>query len=271
VGGRHPDDQHVDGSKLSAEAGPVDLSGRVCVVAGASAGIGLATATRFAAAGATVVMLARGPERLAEAAGTVGADAVPIVTDIADPDSVRAAFAEIADRFGRVDVLLNVAGVTRVRWFEHATDEDIAHVMGVNLLGPMFTTRSAIPLLDAAGGGVIVNVSSEITLDAMPMMTLYGTSKAGLEAFTRAMNRELRDRCIRVCTCVVGSTATSFGDNFSPEDIETAYPVWLADGFIGRVAGTQPMDAQDVAEALFFQATRPPTQMLDVMHVRAAR
>jgi NAD(P)-dependent dehydrogenase (short-subunit alcohol dehydrogenase family) len=241
------------------------------VIAGASAGIGRATATRFAAAGATVVMLARGKERLAEAADSVGSSAVPIVTDVAEPDSVRAAFAEITDRLGRVDVLLNVAGVTRVRWFEDATDEDIAHVMGINLLGPMYTTRAAIPLLDAAGGGVIVNVSSEITLDAMPMMVLYGTSKAGLEAFTKTMNRELRDRGIRVCTCVVGSTITSFSDNFSTEDLVTAHPVWMADGYIGRVAGTQPMEAEDVAEALFFQATRPPRQMLDVMHVRAAR
>jgi NAD(P)-dependent dehydrogenase (short-subunit alcohol dehydrogenase family) len=257
---------------VSTENGGPALSGRVCVVAGASAGIGLATASRFAAEGATVVMLARGKERLDEAAEGVGPNAVPISTDIADPGSVRDAFGAVASSFGRVDVLLNVAGVTRVRWLEDASDDDIAHVIGVNLLGAIYTTRAAIPLLDAAGGGVIVNVSSEITLDAMPMMTLYGTSKAGLEAFSKAMNRELRNRSIRVCACVVGATSpTSFGDNFSAEDVATAMPVWLADGYIGRVAGTDGMDPRDVAEALLFQVTRPASQMLDVMHVRASR
>jgi NAD(P)-dependent dehydrogenase (short-subunit alcohol dehydrogenase family) len=249
----------------------MQLTDKVCVVAGASAGIGLAVATRFAEVGASVVMLARGEQRLRDAAAVVGEGAVPIGTDIADPEAVRRAFAQVTERFGHLDVLLNVAGVTRVRWLADASDDDIAHVIGVNLLGPIYTTRAAIPLLDAAGGGVIVNVSSEITLDAMPMMSLYGTSKAGLEAFTRVMNRELRDRSIRVCACVVGSTITSFSDNFSAQDMAVAMPAWIEDGFIGRIAGTQPMAAADVAEALLFQVTRPPSQMLDVMHVRAAR
>jgi NAD(P)-dependent dehydrogenase (short-subunit alcohol dehydrogenase family) len=249
----------------------MQLTDKVCVVAGASAGIGLAVATRFAEVGASVVMLARGEQRLRDAAAVVGEGAVPIGTDIADPEAVRRAFAQVTERFGHLDVLLNVAGVTRVRWLADASDDDIAHVIGVNLLGPIYTTRAAIPLLDAAGGGVIVNVSSEITLDAMPMMSRYGTSKAGLEAFTRVMNRELRDRSIRVCACVVGSTITSFSDNFSAQDMAVAMPAWIEDGFIRRIAGTQPMAAADVAEALLFQVTRPPSQMLDVMHVRAAR
>jgi NAD(P)-dependent dehydrogenase (short-subunit alcohol dehydrogenase family) len=246
------------------------LDDKVCVVAGGSAGIGLATARLFAARGATIVMLARGGVRLGEAAASVGPNAVPVVADISDPDDVRRAFEIIAERFGRVDVLLNVAAVARVRWLEEATDEDIAHVIGVNLLGPIYTVRAAIPLMPP--GSVIVNVSSEITLDAMPMMTLYGTSKAGLEAFSRLMNRELRPREIRVCTCVAGSTSgTAFGENFAEGDLETAGPAWAEDGFIGRIAGTQPMAVDDVAEALLFQVTRPPSQMLDVMHVRASR
>lgn len=246
------------------------LAGKVCVLAGSSAGIGLATARLFAANGASVVMLARGEHRLAEAAAAVGPASVPIVADIAQPVEVRRAFELVAERFGRVDVLVNVAAVAKVGWLVDATDDDIAHVLGVNLLGPIYTLRAAVPLMPA--GGVVVNVSSEITLDAMPMMTLYGTSKAGLEAFGRLMNRELRPKGIRVCTCIAGSTAgTSFGENFAGADMEAVGAAWAEDGFIGRVAGTLPMEVDDVAEALLFQVTRPPSQMLDVMHVRAAR
>src|SRR5215212_5465779 len=107
-------------------------------------------------------MLARGVTRLDEAAAAFGLRAMPIVCDIAQPDSVRDAFAKIVQCFGHVDALLNVAGVARIRRIEDASDDDIAHVMGVNLLGPIYTTRAAVPLLRAAGGGDIVYVSSEI-------------------------------------------------------------------------------------------------------------
>src|SRR6266540_143815 len=129
------------------------LHGRVVVVVGASAGIGLATARRCAAEGADVVMLARGRDRLVAAAAEVGDRATAIVCDITQPDSVRAAFGQIEAKFGKLDALLNVAGVARIRRIEDATDDDIAFVVGVNLLGPIYTTRAAIPLMRAAGAG----------------------------------------------------------------------------------------------------------------------
>ena len=168
------------------------LSGKVVVVAGASAGMGLATGAGLAAEGADVVMLARRYERLMLAAEDVGPASFPIVCDVTDPDSVRSAFAGVADRFGRVDALFNVAGVARIRRIEDATDDDIAFVFGVNLLGPIYTTRAAIPLMRAAGAGDIVNVSSEIVDDYMPQMVLYGASKGGLDTFTKMMVHELK-------------------------------------------------------------------------------
>ena len=98
---------------------------------------------------------------------------------------MRAAFAHDRRPLGKVDALLNVAGVARIRRIEDATDDDIAFVFGVNLLGPIYTTRAAIPLMRAAGAGDIVNVSSEITDDYMPRMVLYGASKGGLDTFSR--------------------------------------------------------------------------------------
>ena len=245
------------------------LAGKVVVVAGASAGIGLAASRRCAAEGADVVMLARGQERLAAGAAAAGERAVPVVCDIVRPDSVRAAFAQIAERFGKVDALLNVAGVARIRRIEDATDDDIDFVFGVNLLGPIYTTRAAIPLMRAAGAGDVINVSSEIVDDYMPRMVLYGTSKGGLDTFSRMMVHELKADNIRICQYVSGSVGgTAFGDNFAAGEVEGVWPEWDASGYLTRVAGPG-MDPDWMADAIVFALTRPRGQMIDVIHVRS--
>ena len=245
------------------------LDSKIVVVAGASAGMGRAVAARCAAEGAEVVMLARGLDRLNEAADEVGHGAMPIQCDLAQPDSVRGAFARIGDRFGRIDALLYVAGVARIRRIEDATDDDIATVFGVNLLGPVFATRAAVPLLRAAGGGDIVYVSSEIVDDYLPRMVLYGASKGGLEVFARQMTHELKPESIRVSRLTSGSVAaTGFGDNFEPDEVAAAYPEWVASGYLTRVAGPG-MDASWMADAFVFLLTRPQGQMIDVIHVRS--
>jgi NAD(P)-dependent dehydrogenase (short-subunit alcohol dehydrogenase family) len=244
------------------------LLGRKVVIAGASSGIGLSTAKLCAAEGAEVVMLARGKDRLLTEADNIGSNAVPIVCDIADPSSVRDAFAIIDERFGELNALLNIAGVARIRAIEDATDDDIEYVMGVNLLGPIYTTRAATPLLRRAGGGDIVNVSSEVTDDYLPLMVLYGTSKAGLQTFSRMMGHELKADNIRVCNYVSGSTASGFGVNFTPEEVAAAYPAWEASGYLTRVAGPG-MDPAWMAESFVFLLTRPPGQFVDRIHVRS--
>lgn len=245
------------------------LDSKVVVIVGASAGIGMAAARACAAEGARVVMLARGEQRLKAAAADIGAAATPIVCDITQPDSVRRAFAEVADKFGRVDVLLNVAGVARIRKIEDASDDDIAFVVGVNMLGPIYTTRAAIPLMRVAGGGDIVNVSSEIVGEYMPQMVLYGASKGGLDTFSEMMVHELKADNIRVTRYTSGSVAdTAFGDNFEPGDVERVWADWDASGYLTRVAGPG-MDPAWMADAIVFAITRPRGQMIDVIHVRS--
>jgi NAD(P)-dependent dehydrogenase (short-subunit alcohol dehydrogenase family) len=246
---------------------------KVIVVSGASAGIGRAVAELLAREGAWVVLFARRKERLDATAVEIGPRAIPLAVDIGDPAALRAAFEQVDDRFGHLDALLNVAGAARVCRIEEATDEDIAAVVGTNFLGPIYTTRSAIPLLKKAGGGDIVNISSEVTLDDLPLMTLYSSTKRGLEGFTRTMTKELRADGIRVSLVVMGAVGdTSFGDNFRPGDVERAFPVWLDDGYLTRVAGHEhPVDPSWVAEALLFTLTRPRGMMIDVIHTRAAQ
>jgi NAD(P)-dependent dehydrogenase (short-subunit alcohol dehydrogenase family) len=249
---------------------PGSCEDRVVVICGGSAGVGRDTARRFASEGARTVLLARRRERLDAVVAELDGNADGIVADIGDPASVRAAFDQIARQFGRVDTLVNVAGAARVRRIEEASDEDIQAVVGTNFLGPIYTTRAAIPLLRAAGGGDVVNISSEVTLDDMPLMTLYSASKRALNAFTRSMTKELRGDGIRVTLLVLGSVGgTSFEENMTAADFERALPVWQEDGYLTRVAGAhRPMEVGWVSDAIVYVVTRPRGMMLDVVHVR---
>ena len=249
---------------------PTSVAGKVVVIAGASTGIGRAAAEIFAREGARVVMLARGRERLETAAAETGHGALPIQADIGDPDSVRSAFDQVDRVLGRLDVLLNVAAVGRVRLIEEASDDEIEAIFATNLLGPVYTTRAAIPLLRRSGGGDILNVSSESTLGYLPYMTLYAASKAGLEGFTRMAMHELKPHGIRVTLLVAGSTMTGFGDNnYSPADRERALPEWESSGYRKLIAGANKVPAEHVAETMLFAVTRPREQMLDVIHARS--
>src|ERR1700752_1360335 len=247
------------------------LHGKVVLISGASMGVGKATAERCAADGATVVLLARRKLLLDEIAETIGANAVPIATDVTWSTQVRSAFEQVAAQFGRIDVLVNSAGASRIRLIEEASDEDIAVTVNTNLVAPIYTTRAAIPLLRAAGGGDIVNISSEITLDYLPMMTLYAATKRGLNGFTEAMNHELRPDSIRVTLVILGAVGdTGIHENFGPGDLERAWPVWEADGYLTRMSGTQLLTSARVAEVLYDVLTRPRELMMDVIHVRPA-
>jgi NAD(P)-dependent dehydrogenase (short-subunit alcohol dehydrogenase family) len=174
-------------------------------------------------------------------------------------------------QFGRIDVLVNSAGASRIRLIEEASDEDIAVTVNTNLLAPIYTTRAAIPLLRAAGGGDIMNISSEITLDHLPMMSLYAATKRGLNGFTEAMTKELRRESIRVTLVILGAVGgTGIHENFTAADLERAMPVWQADGYLTRMSGTELLLAATVADVLYDVLTRPRELMMDVVHVRPA-
>src|SRR5580700_9211262 len=244
------------------------LDGKVAVVTGASAGSGLGIVTRFIEEGASVVMLARHKERLEQVAEDLGGSAVPIATDVGDPDSVRAAFAEITRRFGRLDVLVNHAAVYRPCPVELLSDGDIERQIATNLKGPVYTSRAAIPLLRSAGGGDIVNTSSESTLHPFPMLSMYVASKAALEAFGKVLAQEVRDDDIRVTTVVQGTAAGAGGGAtdyaWDPDHSAAAYALWTERGLLGEVLGRysgQSVDA--IGDIHVFIVTRPREQRLD--------
>ena len=250
------------------------LEGRVAVVTGASSGSGLGIAKRFVEEGASVVMLARGMQRLEATADQLGPGAVPVATDLGDPDSVRAAFSEVETRFGKLDILINNAAVYRPCAVEKLTDDDITGQVATNFLGPVYTARAAIPLLRAAGGGDIVNTSSESTLHPFPMLSMYVTTKAGLEMFGRVLAQEVRDEDIRVTTVVQG-TAEGAGNGsadwaWEPEHAEAAYELWNKRGLLTEVLGRYGgQHVEAIGDVHIFIVTRPRSQRLDTVHCRS--
>lgn len=251
------------------------LEGKVTVVTGATSGTGLGIARRFAAEGADVVMLARGAERLTKEAAALGPHALPIVTDVGDIGSVAVAFAQIEERFGRVDVLVNNAAVYAPCYVADLSDREIRQTVDTNFIGPVLTCRAAIPLLRAAGGGDIVNTSSESTLDPFPMLSMYVATKAALEAFSRTLMDEVQDDDIRV-TVVVQGVAGAGGSStdwaWDPDNAQIAFELWTRKGYLAKVTGREGSTGQsvdDVADVHLYVVTRPRGQKLDTVHVRS--
>lgn len=250
------------------------LDGRVAIVTGASSGSGLGIAKRFTEEGAWVAMLARGKERLESVAAQLGDKAIPLATDIGNAESVNAAFSEIEGRFGKLDILVNNAAVYRPCAVDKLSDADIDGQVATNFLGPVYTSRAAIPLLRAAGGGDIVNTSSESTLHPFPMLSLYTSTKAALEMFGRVLAQELRDDDIRVTTVVQGTAAGAGGGSadwaWDPDHAAAAYTMWTERGLLAEVGGRHGgQDVEAIGDVHIFIVTRPRSQRLDVIHVRS--
>ena len=172
---------------------------KVIVITGAGVGLGRALARRFAADGESVVLLGRTLAKVEAAAAEIGAPAMAAACDVGSPDSVRAAFAAIATRHPRIDVLINNAALFEPFLIAEASDAQLLDIVGTNLTGPMLCARAAIPMMGR--GGHIINVSSESVGMVFPLMIVYQSSKAGLERFSEGLHHELEPSGIRV-TCV---------------------------------------------------------------------
>jgi NAD(P)-dependent dehydrogenase (short-subunit alcohol dehydrogenase family) len=176
--------------------------GKVIVITGAGVGLGRALARRFAKEGESVVLLGRTFSKVQAAAEEIGDSAFAVECDVSSPDSVRAAFARIAEKHPRIDVLINNAAVYEPFNVADARDDQIVGIVATNLSGPIFCSRAAIPMMEK--GGYIINVSSESVALDFPMLSLYQCSKAGLERFTESLSRELEASGIRVSTVRAG-------------------------------------------------------------------
>lgn len=197
---------------------------RVALVTGAAQGIGLATAQRFLADGWAVAMLDNNADALAGAAAAAAAPerVLAFTADVSRPDDATAAIAAVQERFGRLDALVNNAGIAHFGPLMETPLEAWNEVMAVNLTGPFIMTKAAVPLMRETGGA-IVNITSISSLRASTLRVAYGTSKAGLGHLTKQMAVELASYGIRVNAVAPGPVDTAMAKKVHSPEIRADY------------------------------------------------
>lgn len=190
-----------------------DLRGASVLITGASAGIGRAAALAFAKKGARLLLAARRRERLEEVAATaraLGGEAIVAETDVADRKQVNSAVGTAVSSFGRLDILINNAGIGYYGLLEETPVEEIEALWAVNMMGTIYATQAAIPLMRKQGGGQIINVASVAGKRGTPGSSVYCATKFAMVGMSDALRVELRGSGIAVSViCPIG-TATEF-------------------------------------------------------------
>jgi NAD(P)-dependent dehydrogenase (short-subunit alcohol dehydrogenase family) len=219
---------------------------KIALVTGAARGIGLATAKRFLAEGWRVALLDIDAETLDKAMAELARPeaTLALACDVSDPAAVAAAFETLAERFGRLDALVNNAGTAVFKPLLETTHEEWNRVLAVNLTGPFLTTQLAAPLMADGGGGAIVNVTSISGLRASTLRVAYGTSKAALAHLTKQQAAELGGLGIRVNAVAPGPVETAMAKAVHSPEIRADYRDAIPLARYGL--------EEELAEAIFF-------------------
>ena len=191
--------------------------GKIVAITGAGDGLGRALARRLARDGDTVVLLGRTKAKIDAVAAELGDGHLAVQCDVSDPASVTVAFAAIAAQFPKIDVLINNAGVFEPFTLASMQPDQIKTLVDINLCGPIYVAHAALPLL--RGGGHIINVTSEAVPIMMPMLWMYGGTKAALEFISDMWMRELEPEDVRVTVVRCGQMMdeTKTGSNWPIE------------------------------------------------------
>ncbi len=198
---------------------------KVALVTGGGRGIGLATARRFLQEGWRAAILDVDGDLLAAAIADLAApdDTLSIRCDVSDPIQVQASVNAVAERFGRLDALVNNAGVAVFKPLLDTTFEEWSRVLAVNLTGPFLCTQAAAPVMAEHGGGSVVNITSISGLRASTLRVAYGTSKAGLAHLTKQQAVELASLGIRVNAVAPGPVDTAMAKAVHSPEIRADY------------------------------------------------
>ncbi len=198
---------------------------KAALVTGAARGIGLATAKRFLAEGWRVALLDIDGDNLKRAMAAIAKpnDTIAIECDVADAAGVTRAIETVTKKFGRLDALVNNAGIAIFKPILEVTYEDWQRVLAVNLTGPFLCTQAAAPVMRDSGGGSIVNITSISGLRASTLRTAYGTSKAGLAHLTKQQAAELAALGIRVNAVAPGPVDTAMAKAVHTPEIRQDY------------------------------------------------
>ena len=228
------------------------MTGKVALVTGASKGIGAAIAARFGQEGASVVVHyasdRKGAEKVAAAIERAGSKAAVVQGDLSKPEDVARVFEAAADAFGRIDVLVNNAGVYEFLPLEQVGPEHFYKIFNLNVLGLLLATREAVKRMN--GSGSVINISSLAGEVPVPNGSVYSASKAAVDAITQSLAQELGPQGIRVNSLQPGVTQTE-GYLAMPEETLKGFEATAVSRTpLGRVG-----KAEDIAGAALFLAT----------------
>ena len=239
------------------------LAGKIALVTGASSGIGAATALALAEAGATVAVSARRADRLTELVQRIegkGGKALALPGDMTvEAEAVKAVDDTVA-RLGRIDILINSAGVMQAGGIENCDTEEYRRVFDINLFATLYTSAAAVKHMRAQGEGDIVTISSLAGRKGGPMTNAYSASKHAVNSMTDAMRQELGGHNIRVSILMPGATSTEVGDNISDPNWRKAIQA-----HVGKEGAVQP---SEIGETIAFMLSMPRNVNISEISVR---
>ncbi|MEA2368610.1 MAG: hypothetical protein QOH38_1328 [Thermoleophilaceae bacterium] len=242
------------------------LDGRVVAITGASSGIGEATALALAGEGAAVALGARREDRigaLAERIESDGGRAAAIRVDVADEADAHAFVHGAHERLGGLDVLINNAGVMLLGPIEGAPTDQWRQMVEVNVLGLLYCTQAALPIMREAGGGHIVNISSVAGRVGNPGSAVYNATKWGVVGFSEALRKEAAPSKIRVTCIEPGFVRTELQGHNEHPAVKQA--IEQMEKEIGDV-----LEAEDIAEAIRYVVAAPSRVAVNELLIRPA-
>ena len=243
-----------------------ELSGKAVAITGASSGIGEATALALARAGASVALGARRKDRIDALAARIedeGGTAVPLEVDVSDEAQARAFVETANDRLGRLDSLINNAGVMLLGPVEQADSEQWRTMINVNLLGLLYCTSAALPIMRAQGSGDIVNVSSVAGRFARAGNAVYAATKFAVGAFSEGLRNEVTEAGIRVTLIEPGFVDTELQSHNEGEVLNAL------EGMREQIG--EVLRAQDIANGILYTISQPPHVSVNELLIRPTR
>ncbi len=240
------------------------LENKVAIITGGSRGIGYATVEAFLQEGASVVLCASRQETADRAVAELreryaAADVEGIYPNLSEYASVQSAFDKVAEKYGKIDILINNAGVSESTPFTEYTEETFSKVMDLNIKAVFHCTKAVSEHMIAAGSGVILNTSSMVSVYGQPAGIAYPTSKFAVNGFTLSLARELGPKGIRVNAVAPGITYT---------DMMRAVPKEVIEPMIAQIPLRRMGKPEDIANAFVFLASDRASYISgEVLHV----
>ena len=244
-----------------------EFNGAVYIVTGGSKGFGLAIAKALVARGARVGLVSRASAELDKAVSEIGSDyAFGVTCDVAGPDNIAKAFTGIKQHFGRLDGLVNNAGMARPNKVENLLEAEVIAQVQTNFLGTVFCSQAVIPLLRGGENPRIVNISSASAhhYDEMSHLSVYAATKAAVERFSRDLREELQVDRIGVSCIRPGGAWTSFANDWDGDALIAGMKAWQDDGTYMDTG----MEVEQVGDAVAYALLQPPGVAVDLLEIR---